>query len=102
MPYRKAQWADDEVKKLEPTLRSTFGERPKDRWERYFDEKDMRYKYKRVPVEKVKCPECGELFYKKRPKQIFCQDFCRIRNWQRIHRKQAKIEKRVRIRQMWE
>ena len=83
--YKKAQWTADEISKLEPSLRSAVeeGDGYRSKKERYFDEKTGKYKFRSVETKKSECPECKALFYKNRPKQIFCQDFCRIRYWQK-------------------
>jgi hypothetical protein len=99
--YRRAEWTKNEISKLDGSLKTVVEAPPKPKYERYWDEKDEKYKYKLVQIEKVKCPECRELFYQKRPKQLFCQDFCRIRRWQRLHRAELKLEKRTRIKKMW-
>jgi hypothetical protein len=101
MTYRKTKWTGDEISKLEPSLKTAVEAPPKPKKERYLDEETGKYKFRLKEVIRIRCPECNELFFKKRPKQIFCQDFCRIRNWQRVRRKELKIEKRDRIEKMW-
>jgi hypothetical protein len=101
MVYKKPQWTNEEVAQLEPTLKTAIEAPPKPKKERYFDEKTGKYKFREKEVKRTRCPECDGLFFKKRPKQIFCQDFCRITRWQRLHRADLKIEKRTRIRRMW-
>jgi hypothetical protein len=101
--YKKINWKTAEMSLLEPSLRTAVEEssEPKPKKERYLDEETGKYKFREKKIEKVKCFECKSLFYANRPKQIFCQDFCRMRNWQKIHRKELKIEKRIRIKKMW-
>jgi hypothetical protein len=99
--YKRAKWTNDEVALLGRTLQFKLDAPPKPKRERYFDEKAEKYKFREVEIEKVKCPECSEMFYQKRPKQLFCQNFCRIRSWQKLARAKLKLKKRLRIRKMW-
>jgi hypothetical protein len=99
--YKKPKWTDEEISKVEPSLRTAIEAHPKPKKERYLDEEAGKYKYRLKEIKKVRCPECNELFYKNRPKQIFCQDFCRIHQWQRLRRNKLKIEKIIRIEKMW-
>jgi hypothetical protein len=105
MPYRKTKWTDDELGKLGLGLKTAVEALPKPKKERYldFDEKTRKWKYKfrEVEIKEVECPECGASFFKKRPKQIFCQDFCRIRNWQKLKKNELRNEQSKRIRKMW-
>jgi hypothetical protein len=93
--YKKAQWTDEEIGKVEPSLRTAIDAQPKQKKERYLDEKTGKYKFRLKEIKKVRCLKCNELFYKKRPKQIFCQDFCRIRYWEKNHRTEMKRRKRI-------
>lgn len=99
--YKKPEWTKDQIQKLGYVLQFEKDAPPKPKKERYLDEETGKYKFREKKIEKIKCPECGELFFQKRPRQEYCQDFCRIVNWQTTHRKELKMEKLDRIEKMW-
>jgi hypothetical protein len=96
--YRKAEWTKTQIDWLGRSLKTAVEAPPKPKKERYWDEKEEKYKFRLKEIKRVECPKCRALFYQKRPKQIFCQDFCRIRYWQNLHRAKLKRAKRNRIR----
>jgi hypothetical protein len=99
--YRRAKWTDDEIGRLGRSLQFKLDAPPKPKKVRYLDEESGKYKFKEVEIKRIRCRECDGLFYQKRPKQIFCQDFCRIMNWQKLHRIRLKLDKITRIEKMW-
>jgi hypothetical protein len=99
--YRKAEWTKNQINLLGRNLKTAVEAPPKPKKERYWDKETEKYKFRLVEIKRVECPQCREMFFKKRPKQVFCQDFCRIRYWQSLHRAKLKRAKRYRIKLMW-